>query len=253
MCWPSVDGGEVQVQERIARYPGEPRRKRLSFVSDRDSIVRDRDEWTIARPVSRRNNADTVVLPRSWVDQHVQLQDPRQRQQHRQLMDPPRQVQQYRQQQLPPPPYLDIPRQTQQYGQHPPPPPPPPPPPGFQHHNFHNVRPQSRIDYPGPRMISPNGSNGYNANGGNAGRINQPRYIEQAPRAQMPPNVRWGSGKGPNRSQSRRPGGSSLDSDDFSIVGQRRFGGGGRSVATIDSEDSWEHGAPTRRIPRGGW
>ncbi|MCJ1257126.1 hypothetical protein MMC24_004951 [Lignoscripta atroalba] len=240
MCFPSLEGG-IDVEERRQRYPGEPRRKRLNFVRDRNP--RYSDEWALARSsIPRRlqhQEQDTVEIPREWVQQHQEIEAHQRQQMLEQLRHQQWQQQQQQQQQS----HLQHQLYAQQHQQQIPPPPPPPP--GPHHHLGYHEQPQGRIENRGhhPDIVplsgphhGPDNDHGH-YNHGHA----DAHYAEIAPRvARMPSSMRWGPSKGRPRS-SRRESQYSYDDDDDSYRSEKRRGRRGKSVIDYDSDDSFEH------------
>ena len=179
MCWPFVSGprleGGVEVLERRSRYPGEPRLKRLQFVSrySRD----DPDEWDLVRSASRQGSWRGSYRP-----EMTQPQWQPQPQYFPQMQHYPQPIHHQ-------PPLQPLGFHGQGHQQR------------FlepQHQQFHDVA-------PGIQALEPynGGHEEFNRPRGGGGDY-MPRVIEREPRARMPQHLQIPLGKAHrNRSHSR--------------------------------------------------
>lgn len=174
MCWPLIGSprleGGIEVLERVQRYPGEPRLKRVNFVQRHSR--HDTDEWNLIRPASSLKSSRGSY-------RHEMVQQPWQQPQH----FPP--MQQH------PQPILHRPL--------------PPPPLGFHgpgHHQqflepqrqpFHEVAPGIQALHEGPFEDFPH------PRGGEL----PPNIIYREPRAPMPGHLQIPQHNTSHRSQSR--------------------------------------------------
>jgi len=245
MCCFSLDG-DLEVQERKPRYPGEPKHKRLAFVKDRGS--RSSDYWDVV-PYRGSNRSSTQEMwqqphhePQPHFGQQPQYGQPPMNGQEPQYGQPPmygqgsifgQQPQHGHQQQHGHQPF----HQPQAPAGAIPPPLAPLPSPGFQQrieggpgHDHGIVQMRGAGAGAGPHDHDRHG------------RGDQIQYIEEGPRARMPRHLRHDTGRGRSSHRNHRRRGESVfsyDDDDDSFGSGQRLFRRPRSVMTADSDDSF--------------
>ena len=248
MCWPFIEGprleGGIEVLERRAKYPGEPRRKRLNFVKSHSRS--NSDEWDLVRPVSSLGSARGGYRPemyqRQW--QQPQYLPPLQHQQQQyqpqqqQLHYPPQQQHQY----LQPQQGLGFhgPDHHQQFLEP-------------QHQQFHEVA-------PGVQQLDWRDDNGpleeFGRPRGGGGDLS-PRIIQREPRARMPHNYQSHHHRHRSHSRGREPrranSVTTYSGDTYTDYSRSHYGGGGSGARSLysESEDTvMDYERPLKHYPR---